>query len=452
VGEEGPDSRRRGRGPPGHELRHAGRLRGARGGRGLVVGSTDVVDRLFRHESGRAVATLIRVLGDFDAAEEAVQEAFVVALERWPADGLPDNPGAWITRVARNRAIDKLRRDRTLEAKQPELEALEALRSPDFGDPAAPGREAEEAAGDDVLRLIFTCCHPALAPEARIALTLRTLGGLSTSQIARAFLVSEATMAQRLVRAKRKIRDAGIPYEVPPPERRAERLDSVLATIYLIFNEGYLASDSPELIRGELCAEAIRLARVLRESLPADREVMGLLALMLLHDSRRGARLAPDGSMVLLADQDRSLWDRERIEEGLRLVAHARAAGPRPYVVQALIAAEHARAGTSEATDWERIARLYAWLAWVAPSPVVELNRAVAVSMQSGPQAGLELIDAIEGLDAYGPLHVARADLLRQAGDPSARDAYKRAIELCANPVEREFLERRLASLGKLSS
>jgi RNA polymerase sigma-70 factor, ECF subfamily len=367
----------------------------------------------------------------------------VVALERWPVDGLPDNPGAWITRVARNRAIDRLRRDRTLAAKRPELEALEQLRAPDeieVGDP--------DPLADDRLRLIFTCCHPALAPEARIALTLRTLGGLTTAEIARAFLIGEGAMAQRLVRAKRKIRQAQIPYEVPDPERLDERLSSVLATLYLIFNEGYLASDSRSLTRADLCAEAIRLCRVLEEGVPAEPEVTALLALMLLTDARRAARTDAAGELVLLTDQDRSRWDHERIAEGLELAERARASGPSPYVIQAAIAAEHSRAADPDATDWERIVRLYAWLAELAPSPVVELNRAVAVAMADGPAAGLELIDGIDGLHAYGPYHAARADLLRRLGRPHAAAAYGRAIELAGNPVERAYLQRRLAELG----
>jgi RNA polymerase sigma-70 factor, ECF subfamily len=398
---------------------------------------------VFRQESGRAVATLIRILGDFDAAEEAVQEAFVVALERWSADGVPDNPGAWITRVARNKAIDRLRRERTLAAKRPELEALEALRTPgeiELGDEG-------EALPDDRLRLIFTCCHPALAPEARVALTLRTLGGLTTAEIASAFLVGESAMAQRLVRAKRKIRDAQIPYEVPGPEHLNERLGSVLATLYLIFNEGYLSSGSESLVRGELCAEAIRLTRVLGEVMPGEPEVVALLALMLLTDARRGARTDAAGELVLLPDQDRSLWDSERIAEGLELATKARAYGPSPYVIQAAIAAVHARADDPADTDWPQIVRLYAWLAEVAPSPVVELNRAVAVAMASGPAEGLEMIERIDNLDDYGPYHVARADLLLRLDRPEAAAAYERAIGLAANPVQRAYLERQLAAL-----
>ena len=368
----------------------------------------------------------------------------MVALERWPADGVPDNPGAWITRVARTRAIDRLRREKTLATKRPELEALEALRTPEE---IEPGEEAEELP-DDRLRLISTCCHPALAPEARIALTLRTLGGLTTAEIARAFLVAESAMAQRLVRAKRKIRDAQIPYEVPGPEQLAERLSSVLATLYLIFNEGHLASGADSLTRAELSAEAIRLARVLIEVMPDEPEAKGLLALMLLTDARRPARTDAAGEMVLLADQDRSLWDRDRIDEGLNAYAAARVAGPSLYVVQAAIAAEHARAADAADTNWRRIVSLYGWLATLAPSPVVELNRAVAVAMADGPEAGLVLIDGIAELDDYGPYHVARADLLRRLGSADAAPAYERAIELAANPVERAFLERRLAEVS----
>ncbi|MGZ5312563.1 MAG: RNA polymerase sigma factor [Solirubrobacterales bacterium] len=410
----------------------------------MTRAADQVVDRLFRHESGRAVASLIRVLGDFDAAEEAVQEAFVVALERWPRDGTPDNPGAWITRVARNKAIDRLRRERTLQLKKEILEGLERL-APDSEEIAA-GPEA--GLPDDRLRLIFTCCHPALRPQARVALTLRTLGGLTTAEIARAFLTTEATMAQRLVRAKVKIRDARIPYEIPSAEQLPERLASVLATLYLIFNEGYFASSADALIRSELADEAIRLARVLVETMPGEPEARALLALMLLQHSRRDARLDEAGEMVLLADQDRSLWDRAQIEEGLRLVGTLQGVVG-PYSIQARIAAEHARPARPEDTDWRRIGLLYGQLTRIQPSPVIELNRAIAVAMEQGPEAGLELIDAIEGLERYAPFHVSRADLLERMGrSEEAAAAYSAGLELSANPVQRAFLEKRIEELS----
>jgi RNA polymerase sigma-70 factor, ECF subfamily len=374
-----------------------------------------------------------------------VQEAFVVALERWPRDGTPDNPGAWITRVARNKAVDRLRRERTLRVKKEVLEGLERLAptSEEIDD------EAEQELPDDRLRLIFTCCHPALRPQARVALTLRTLGGLTTAEIASAFLTTEATMAQRLVRAKAKIRDAGIPYEVPSAEQLPERLTSVLATLYLIFNEGYFASGSDALIRTELADEAIRLARVLVETLPGDPEARALLALMLLQHSRREARLDEAGEMVLLDDQDRSLWDRAQIEEGLSLV-ESLSGVVGPYSIQARIAAEHARAERADETDWRRIGLLYGQLRRIQPSPVIELNRAIAVAMDQGPEAGLALIDAIDGLDRYAPFHVSRADLLQRLGrDEEAVDAYRRGLELSTNPVQRAFLDRRVEELEK---
>ncbi len=405
-----------------------------------------VVDRTFRQESGRAVATLIRVLGDFDLAEEAVQEAFVVALERWPRDGVPSNPGAWITQVARNRAIDRLRRARNLREKTEQLEGLEALRPPEL----SPAEQVvSEEIEDDRLRLIFTCCHPALAQDARVGLTLRTLGGLSTAEIASAFLVPETTMAQRLVRAKKKIQQAGIPYEVPGTPQMPERLDGVLATLYLVFNEGYRGSASPDLVRVELSSEAIRLCRLVVDLLPEEPEAPGLLALMLLNDARRRARVDAEGRAVPLEEQDRSLWDRERITEGLELSEQAGAAGPVGlYTVQSRIAAVHARAERAEQTDWARIVRLYEWLERVAPGPVVELNRAAAVAMNEGPEAGLALIDAIEGLDDYRPLHAARAELLRRLGrDAEAADAYARALAIPGNEVETGYIESRLAEV-----
>jgi RNA polymerase sigma-70 factor, ECF subfamily len=383
------------------------------------------------------------VLGDFELAEEAVQEAFVAALERWPRDGVPENPAAWIMRVARNRAIDRLRRERVLVTKLAELEAL------GVGHDEGPHEPEGVELPDDRLRLVVTCCHPALAPESRVALTLRTLGGLTTAEIAHAFLVSEPAMARRLVRARRKIRDAGIPYEVPDAERLPERLAGVLATLYLIFNEGYLATSADALVRRELCAEAIRLTRVLRALLPGEAEVEGLLALMLLQDARRAARLDERGAMVLLADQDRSRWDRAQIAEGLALVARAMDRPEvGPYALQAAIAAEHDRAERAEDTDWMTILALYDLLVRARRSPVVALNRAVALAMARGAGPGLAALDAVKGLDGYHLLHAARADLLRRLGRrEEAAAAYRRARELTLNPVEREFLDRRLGEL-----
>jgi RNA polymerase sigma-70 factor (ECF subfamily) len=375
----------------------------------------------------------------------------MTALERWPDDGVPDDPAAWIIRVGRNKAIDRIRRESTLAEKRKLVERLEP---PPSDQTQAEVLDAEELP-DDRLRLIFTTCHPALAIEARVALTLRTLGGLTTAEIARALLTTESTMAQRLVRAKRKIRDAAIPYEVPPLEALPERRPAVLATLYLVFNEGYAAASGDELIRHELCAEAIRLVRVLDEVMPGEPEVQGLLALMLLHDARREGRTDERGAIVLLADQDRSLWDREQIAEGARMtglaLGPARPTGsrpPGPYALQAAIAAEHATAPTAAATDWARIRHLYDWLALVDPSPVIALNRAVAVAMAESPERGLEEIDSIDGLDAYLHLHSARGDLLERAGRrPEARAAFVRALELATSPVERSFLERRIAAL-----
>ena len=374
----------------------------------------------------------------------------MIALERWPRHGVPANPPAWIVRAARNRAIDRLRRDRRYEDKLRELVAL--------GGGAEDGEDDDMSPiPDDRLRLFFTCCHPALAPEARVALTLRTLGGLSTAEVARAFLTNESAMQQRIVRAKRKIAAAGIPYEVPEDHHLPERLASVLSALYLVFNEGYLANTGESLIRDELCDEAIRLSRVLVELMPDEPEARGLLALMLLTNARRDARLGPEGEMVLLAEQDRSRWRRAELDEGMAQVRAAlRHGAPGKYALQAAIAAEHAEARRAADTNWRRIARLYDWLLEAEPTPVVALNRAVAISLACGPAAGLELVDELAGdekLDRYHLLHTTRADMLARLGRAGeAADAYRRALELAGNPVERAFIERRLSDLPKGSA
>jgi RNA polymerase sigma-70 factor, ECF subfamily len=400
------------------------------------------VTAAFRDEWGRVVATLIRMTGDWDLAEECAQDAVAQALARWPRDGVPRNPGAWLTTTARNTALNRLKRSKIEAAKLREVAAM-PVGSEDDGDGSA--------VADDRLRLIFTCCHPALPLEGRVALTLRTLTGLTTPEIARAFLVPEATMAQRIVRAKRKIRQAGIPYRVPPDHLLPDRLVGVLGVVYLLFNEGYSAAVGADLVRHDLCAEAIRLARILAALMPDDPEVLGLTALLLLQYSRRAARLDADGEPVTLEDQDRSRWNRDEIAEGLALLdAALRRREPGPYQVQAAIAACHARAERAADTDWPQIAALYGRLTELVPSPVVRLNRAVAVAMAHGPEAGLALVDALgDDLPGYRHVPATRADLLRRLGrHAEAAEAYREALSLTESEAERRFLIRRLGEVG----
>ena len=409
------------------------------------------VDAVYSSDWGRIVATLIRQFGDFDVAEDSAQEAFAAAVDQWRTEGVPEIPRAWIIQTAKHKAIDRLRRQNRFQEKiESYAEITPTLTEPDYDTEEIP---------DDRLRLIFTCCHPALAPEAQVALTLRTLGGLETDEIARAFLVPAPTMAQRLVRAKRKIRDARIPYKIPDTKDMPERLDAVLTVIYLIFNEGYASTRGETLMRTDLCAEAIRLARLVRTLLvPPSPEATALVALMLLHDSRRNARVDAAGDLVVLEEQDRSRWNLPQIQEALPLVAEALRPfsedGPGPFALQAAIAAEHCKAAKAEETDWPRIVRYYDLLETVQPSPVVSLNRAVAVAMTEGPQTALALIDALANeLEDYHLLHAARADLLRRLGSKEeAAKSYARALRLVTNESERRFLERRLGEVQAATS
>ncbi|MDQ2844830.1 MAG: RNA polymerase sigma factor [Actinomycetota bacterium] len=415
---------------------------------------TDVraaVAQAFRDEWGQIVATLIRTTGDWDLAEECAQEAFATALQRWSRDGIPSRPGAWLTTAARNRAIDRLRRNRVGAVKLREAAAMVERFGDRNGDEGLVGMQ-DGAVPDDRLRLIFTCCHPALAVEAQVALTLRTLTGLTTAEIARAFMLGEQTMTKRLVRAKQKIRNAAIPYRVPPAHLLPERTPAVLAVLYLLFNEGYSATAGADLVRRDLTDEAIRLARVLVLLMPDEPEAVGLLALMLLHNSRRTARVDADGELVTLEQQDRSRWDRAAIAEGTQLLDGALRRGRAgPYQVQAAIAACHAAAGDPTDTDWRQIAALYGQLALLVPSPVIQLNRAVAVAMADGPAAGLELVDSLAAagsLAGYYLLPSTRADLLRRLGNNTAAAvAYREALELAPTDTERRYLQRRLTAL-----